>query len=89
MRFKEIVRFNWPYYLVAAIVVTGALVLAPRVPEPLLRHAIGGVAAIVAMWLVTSLVVSWIVYDRSRLMDWDWVLQALGFTPSAWINLHA
>ena len=22
-------------------------------------------------------------------MDWDWVLQALGFTPSAWINLHA
>jgi SAM-dependent methyltransferase len=41
------------------------------------------------MWLVTSLVVSWIVYDRSRLMDWDWVLKALGFSPKSWINLHA
>ena len=22
-------------------------------------------------------------------MDWDWVLQALGFSPASWINLHA
>jgi SAM-dependent methyltransferase len=89
MRFKQIVRFNWPYYFAAALVVAGAFVLAPRVPYAPLRYAIEAVAAMVAIWLVASLVVSWIVYDRSRLMDWDWVLQALGFTPSAWINLHA
>jgi SAM-dependent methyltransferase len=41
------------------------------------------------MWLVASLVASWIVYDRSRLMQWDWVLQALGFSPLSWINIHA
>lgn len=89
MRFKQIVRFNWPYYVAAGIVVAGALLAAPAAPFAWLRYGIAALAAIVAMWLAASLVVSWIVYDRSRLMDWDWVLQALGFTPSAWISLHA
>jgi SAM-dependent methyltransferase len=89
MRFRQIVRFNWPYYAAAAVAVATALVIAPRLPFTWLRGASHALAAIVAMWLVASLVVSWIVYDRSRLMDWDWVLQALGFTPSAWIHLHA
>jgi len=89
MRCKEIVRFNWPYYVAAAVVVCGAFAAAPHVSPRWLRYAIDGAAAVVASWLVTSLVASWIVYDRSRLMDWDWVLQALGFTPSAWITLHA
>ncbi|HET7697974.1 MAG TPA: class I SAM-dependent methyltransferase [Vicinamibacterales bacterium] len=89
MRFEQIVRFNWPYYAAAGGGVAAALVAAPRAPFAWMRYAIIGGAAIVAAWLIASLVVSWIVYDRSRLMDWDWVLQALGFTPSAWINLHA
>ena len=89
MRFEQIVRFNWPYYVVAAAVVAAAPLATSYVPFAWMRYAILAVSAIVAMWLIASLVVSWIVYDRSRLMDWDWVLQALGFTPSAWINLHA
>ena len=89
MRFKHIVRFNWPYYAAAAGVVAGAFVAAPHAPFVWVRYVIDAAGAIVAMWLIASLVVSWIVYDRSRLMDWDWVLQALGFTPAAWINLHA
>ena len=89
MRFEQIVRFNWPYYVAAGAVVAAAFVAAPYIPFEWMRYTLGAVAAIVAMWLVASLVVSWIVYDRSRLMDWDWVLQALGFTPAAWINLHA
>lgn len=89
MRFEQIVRFNWPYYAAAAAGLAAALSLAPWLPFAWLRYAAYAGAALVAMWLAASLVVSWIVYDRSRLMDWDWVLQALGFTPSAWINLHA
>ena len=89
MRFEQIVRFNWPYYAAAATVVAAGFAIAPSVPLTWVRLSIVTVTAIVAMWLIASLVVSWIVYDRSRLMDWDWVLQALGFTPSAWINLHA
>ena len=89
MRFKQIVRFNWPYYAAAGAAVAASFALAPWLPFPWMRYIARAGATIVAMWLVASLVVSWIVYDRSRLMDWDWVLQALGFTPSAWINLHA
>ena len=89
MRFNQIVRFNWPYYAAAALVVFGAFAATPRMPALWLKYAAAASGVVVGLWLVTSLAVSWIVYDRSRLMDWDWVLQALGFTPSAWINLHA
>jgi SAM-dependent methyltransferase len=89
MRFEQIVRFNWPYYAAAATVVAGGFAIGPHVSMTWARVGIAAVTGVVAMWLIASLVVSWIVYDRSRLMDWDWVLQALGFTPSAWINLHA
>jgi SAM-dependent methyltransferase len=89
MRFEQIVRFNWPYYAAAGVLVAAALAVTPYAPFTWMRVVLGVAAAIVATWLIASLAVSWIVYDRSRLMDWDWVLQALGFTPSAWINLHA
>jgi SAM-dependent methyltransferase len=90
MRSKQIVLFNWPFYALAALVVVAAPLLIPRLPaSPWLRAPAWTGAALVASWLVTSLVASWIVYDRSRLMAWDWVLQALGFSPRSWINVHA
>jgi hypothetical protein len=39
-----------------------------------------------AIWIAASLVASWIVYDRSPLMRWEWIDRALGFRPDAWIN---
>ena len=42
-----------------------------------------------ALWIVGSLVASWIVYDRSPLMRWQWIRLALGFEPARWINIHA
>ena len=90
MRFKQIVRFNWPFYAVALAVVTIAPVVIPRLPlTSLTRIPLYAATGLVAMWLVASLAASWIVYDRSRLMDWDWILQALGFHPASWINIHA
>jgi SAM-dependent methyltransferase len=90
MRFKQIVRFNWPYYAVAGVVVAAGPWVIGRLPVVLaVRVAMYAALALVAAWLVTSLAASWIVYDRSRLLDWDWVLQALGFSPASWINLHA
>ena len=89
MRVEQIVRFNWPYYAAAAAAIAASVTIGPWLPLAWLRYLVYAGASVVSLWLITSLVVSWIVYDRSRLMDWDWVLQALGFTPSAWINLHA
>jgi SAM-dependent methyltransferase len=87
---RQIVRLNWPFYVVAALVAIAGPLVIQRLPlAPWLRILLDACAAVVAGWLVTSLAVSWIVYDRSRLMRWDWVLQALGFDPASWINLHA
>jgi SAM-dependent methyltransferase len=90
MRFKQIVRFNWPFYAAAGLVVAAAPLVIPRLPGWWwIRIPAWTAVAMVALWLVASLVASWIVYDRSRLMQWDWVLQALGFSPLSWINIHA
>ena len=87
---RQIVRLNWPFYAVAAMVAIAGPLLERRLPLPeWARIAFLAGIAIVAAWLLASLVASWIVYDRSRLMQWDWVLQALGFDPASWINLHA
>ena len=90
MRFERVVRFNWPFYAAAAAVVASAPLLIPRLPALWWVRLPAYVGfPLVAMWLVTSLLASWIVYDRSRLMEWDWVLQALGFSPKSWISIHA
>jgi len=90
MRFEKIIRFNWPYYAVAGLAIVIMPIVVSRLPLPgWMRIAAYASLGLMSAWLVTSIVVSWLVYDRSRLMDWDWVLQALGFSPKSWINLHA
>jgi SAM-dependent methyltransferase len=90
MRFKQIVQFNWPFYAAAVAAIAGAALVMPSLPVTWwLRAPAYTAVALVAMWLVASLVASWIVYDRSGLMEWDWVLEALGFAPRSWINIHA
>jgi SAM-dependent methyltransferase len=87
---RQIVRLNWPFYATALAIVTMAPPIIHRLPATAwIRVPAYAAASLVAMWLVASLVASWIVYDRSRLMQWDWILQALGFHPTSWINLHA
>jgi SAM-dependent methyltransferase len=87
---RQIVRLNWPFYAAAIAVVAIAPPVIQWLPATAwIRVPMYVGTGMVAMWLVASLAASWVVYDRSRLMQWDWVLQALGFHPSSWINLHA
>jgi len=87
---RQIVRFNWPFYTVAAAVVVVAMLVIGRVPlQAGARDALDAATGVSALWIVGSLVASWIVYDRSRLTRWEWIGQALGFAPDAWINIHA
>jgi SAM-dependent methyltransferase len=87
---RQIVRFNWPFYALAG----AALLIAPPAiahlplpgPARVFLYAMTGLAG---LWVVASLVASWIIYDRSPLMRWDWLPRALGFTPGAWINIHS
>ncbi len=86
----QIVRLNWPFYAGAAIVIAVTMAVVPQLglnaPARLLVYGAAGAAT---FWLAGSLVVSWVIYDRSNLMTGEWIPGALGFRPATWINIHA
>lgn len=85
----QIVRFNWPAYLTGAIVSAAALAAVPLVPIAWARIALGVGAGLALFWMIASLLASWLVYDRSPLMQWRWVGDVLRSAPRSWINIHA
>ena len=87
---RQIVRFNWPFYAVATTVVTAAGPLIARLPVTIgIRSFLYSATGLAGFWIAGSLAASWIVYDRSRLTEWEWIRDALGFRPLAWLNIHA
>lgn len=70
----KIVRFNWPWYAGAALLTAGtlgALVLwAPPAPWPALAWTLVGLAD---GWLLLSLIVSHVIYDRSVVARGGWL----------------
>lgn len=84
----NIVRFNWHFYLLAALAVGGALLLTRFVPAPyanLLR--LGGWLAFVTTGL--SLVISLYVYDLSGLYAFRWLPTGLATSGTDALNIHA
>jgi SAM-dependent methyltransferase len=87
---RQIVRFNWHFYALALVVYAVVGLTIAYVPlHGVVRLGVLAAIAMTAFWIAGSLIASWIVYDRSPLMRGDWIRQALGFEPDAWINLHA
>jgi SAM-dependent methyltransferase len=72
-----IVSFNWPFYLVALIVVILSLGTFISHSEILLRILSGLTLAGALYFLVGSLGVSHQVYDRSDLYRWQWLARAM------------
>ena len=87
---RQIVRFNEPFYVLGTVTVLASAAAAGRWPmQASGRMALHAAIALAAFWIVGSLVASWIVYDRSGLMRWEWIGRALRRRPASWINLHA
>jgi len=86
----EVFRFNWPRYLVAAVVIAGSLFAVQflRLPHPLRITGYFGLAVVV-WWSVASLIGSYWVYDGSSLMRWEWIKHELSTPPRRWLNIHA
>jgi hypothetical protein len=84
----QIVRFNWPFYVIAPSVVIAAGLVAARVTGAARIAMVLGAAA-AGYWIIASLVASWWIYDLSALRDWRWVGPALKASPATWLNLHA
>jgi len=86
----QIVRFNWPFFTVAAGLLLLALDLGFFVRIPVALRAFVFVPALFgAVWLIASLAVSHYIYDRTRLYEGDWIRKALGRSPSRWATFHA
>lgn len=86
----EIVKYNSRQYMgaFAFLVVSASVVLFFSLP-PVLSAIVVIAACLVLYWSVASIVVSFIVYDASRLYDPKWMRTLLDEIPSRWANMHA
>ena len=86
---RQIVRFNWPFYAGATLGVAAASLVIGRVPREYGCRVSRCTrrSAVSAIWIVASLVASWIVYDRSPLMRWDWIDRGAGI-PAGRVDQH-
>jgi len=85
----NIIRFNWPFYAVALIVVAGFFVVCGMGGFPIYLFWLPLPVCLVFNWALLSLLVSFIVYDASGLYKFDWLLDGLSEKPGRILNLHA
>ncbi len=83
----QILQFNWRFYVTTLGGVGVALLALPFLPSPGRTALLLG-AAPALFWLISSLLVSHYVYDRSPLYDLNWVCSALSRAPRRWLNFH-
>jgi SAM-dependent methyltransferase len=86
----SIVRFNSRFYVLSAIGVAAAVVLlASRALPPWLELAVVCSAAVASFWTLSSLLVSWYVYDHAGVTRWEWLPGQIPAPPQQWVNIHA
>lgn len=86
----SILQYNWHFYAASlcALVGMGALLrfrLLPRAGEAILIGAV----ALTVFWSLSSLLVSYYVYDYRGVTRWNWIPRILSFPPQQWLNIHA
>lgn len=86
---KNVVVFNWPKYASAILVVVllSAACAVFKSGPPMLICA--GLAFVVLTLSLTSLAVSYLVYDCSNLYKFDWLPNNVPIHPGQILNLHA
>jgi ubiquinone/menaquinone biosynthesis C-methylase UbiE len=48
-----------------------------------------GTVILTTFWSLSSLLVSYYVYDYRGVTRWNWIPQILSFPPQQWLNIHA
>jgi len=71
----NIVRFNWPFYVVAGILLIGLMLLQQMLPEMLQILVWAGIG-FALVTIIISLLVSYYVYDFSDLYQLSWLKNA-------------
>ena len=68
----NIIRFNWPFYVLSAALVFLLLIIRTYLTGPL-QIAIDILLVLTVLFTMVSLIVSWYVYDHSNLYALDWL----------------
>ena len=86
----KIIRFNTRYYLVSALGVASVVLLLIFISLPVwLETAAVCGTALMLFWTLSSLLVSWFVYDHAGVTRWEWMRPDLHRVPARWVNIHA
>lgn len=85
----QIARYNARFYIVASLTSLSLHVLSnhKRLPRTA-RVLASAFKTTTAWWTLASLLVSHLVYDRSPLMKWRWIVDVLPAAPTHWANFH-
>ena len=84
----EIINFNRGFYAFTGLAIFCAMVGAMSLPANLALPVMA-TSLIALAWMLTSLLVSHYVYDRSSLHDLRWLIPTLSRTPRSWTNIHS
>lgn len=85
---KNIVRFNWHFYIIGAFIVIGLIVCRPYIPASI-YPLIAIISALAFIGILSSLAASFYIYDLSNLYSLDW-LDSLNLWPGAiLVNINA
>lgn len=84
----QIIRFNWHYYAAALAALASGFGAALVVSGPA-RYAILLGLGLAGFWTLSSVIVSYYVYDLSPLCRWRWLSDLLTPPPRAWLHIHA
>ena len=86
----KIIRFNIQFYvisLVALVLVIG--ILATNLLPIWLERLVCLGAVVTGFWTLSSVLVSWYVYDFAGVTRWAWMPAQLHNVPQKWVNVHA
>lgn len=82
-----VVRFNWHFHLIAAVLIAAAC-LAAVWSDGILRFILLSGAVSASLSLVLSLAATWIAYDAMGIHRFDWLVPYVGGVRRA-ANIHA
>ena len=86
----KIVRFNTRFYIGSALGVASIVLLLKFLSLPVwFETVVAASAAMIVFWTLSSLIVSWYVYDIAGVTRWEWMRPCLWRSPSRWVNIHA
>ena len=84
----RIFLYNWPVYVATWAPASLLLLFATYLHPPLSSLAVLAASTALA-WSIGSLLVSFYVYDRSRLVSGTWVPALVGARAETWATIHA